>query len=342
MAALHRVIDANANRAREALRVLEDSARFHLNDPAITQELKALRHELTAVLRQLPAGILTANRDTSGDVGTAISTPTESTRSGYAAVIDAAASRLTEALRSIEEALKVLNAAISSQVESIRYRSYTAVQFVQRRMSAGAGRQWRICVLITEAMCRLPWIDVVRLSLAAGADCIQLREKELDGGEIRDRARRIVDLAGESGASVIVNDRVDVALAAGAHGVHLGQTDLTIDDVRRIAGRSLLVGQSTHSLAEARAAADAGADYCGVGAMFATSVKPERSPSGPDYLQQFIQNYPAMPHLAIGGITPENVGMLRTTGCQGVAVSRVVCQADRPDDIVARLRREWP
>jgi thiamine-phosphate pyrophosphorylase len=338
MATLHRVIDANANRAREALRVLEDAARFHLDDAPATEAIKALRHELLSALRRLPPGVLDASRNVEGDVGTRISHASEMTRQSYADVVAAAGSRLGESLRSIEEAAKVLDSSLAGAVEQIRYRAYAAQQRLAQRLNGGRSRQWRVCVLLSESICRRPWLEVARLALAAGADCIQIREKTLDGGLLRTRVRRVLDLASEYGASVIVNDRVDVAMAAGAHGVHLGQDDLAIADARRIAGASLLVGASTHTMQEAATAVEGGCDYCGVGAMFPTALKPDRTPAGIEYLRAFIARYPSTPHLAIGGITADNVGALVEAGCQGAAVSTAVCAAHDPDEVVRRLR----
>jgi thiamine-phosphate pyrophosphorylase len=179
----------------------------------------------------------------------------------------------------------------------------------------------------------------VRAAIDGGVDCIQAREKRLDGGELVRRVEQVIALAKPRGVSVIVNDRVDVALAAGADGVHLGQGDLSVHQARAIAGTSLLVGVSTHDLNEARAAVEAGADYCGVGAMFASDVKPARKPSGADYLRAFIERYPAIPHLAIGGITPGNASEMVDAGARGVAVSSCVCGADHPAEVVAAIRR---
>ena len=333
-----RIIDANANRAREAMRVMEDAARFALDDASLSEDLKSLRHDLRRALERLPAGWIEANRDTPGDVGTTITTEGEKSRTGLAEVVIAAGKRLGEALRVIEEAGKTIDAAFAGQIEALRYRAYDIEQRLQLRMGTGRPRQWRICVLLTEAICTRPWEDVLRAIIDGGADCIQVREKEMDGGVLLRRVARVIELARPAGASVIVNDRADIALAIGADGVHLGQHDLSIRDVRRIAGRTLLVGASTHDLDEAKAAVEAGADYCGVGAMFATALKPDRTPSGPEYLRAFIERYPRTPHLAIGGVGQENIDELIEAGCRGVAVSSAVCSADDPVAVVRAMR----
>jgi thiamine-phosphate pyrophosphorylase len=170
-----------------------------------------------------------------------------------------------------------------------------------------------------------------------GAECVQVREKQLDGGLLSRHVAEVIGLARPKGATIIVNDRADVALAAGADGVHIGQHDLTVHEVRKVAGRSLLVGVSTHDLDQAEAAVHGGADYCGVGAMFPTSLKPDRKPSGIAYLRAFIERFPDTPHLAIGGVTAANVIELAQAGARGVAVSSAICGADDPGGVTLTI-----
>ncbi|MHC4219782.1 MAG: thiamine phosphate synthase [Planctomycetota bacterium] len=338
MTSVARILDANANRAREALRVMEDAARFALDDAKLSARLKSLRHDLREALAGLAPGWLEANRDTAGDVGTSIATPAESERSGLADVAVAAGKRLGEALRVIEEAGKTIDPDLARVVEAIRYRFYDVESALHLRLGARRARQWRVCVLLTESLCRRPWSAVLAAVIEAGADCVQVREKQMTGGPLVRRVRQAIDVARPAGAAVIVNDRVDVAQAADADGVHLGTDDLSIADARRAVGRTLLVGASTHDLDEARAAVDAGADYCGVGAMFPTATRSGGAPSGPPYLRAFVQRFPEVPHLAIGGITPENLGSLVDHGVKGVAVSSAVCGAEDPGEVVRTLR----
>lgn len=340
-----RIIDANANRAREALRVMEDAARFTLDDPALSESLKSLRHDLAAALTALPCDhlALAANRDAPGDVGAAITTPAEGARASQRDVCTAAAKRAQEALRSIEEHAKTIPNADWRAFERLRFRAYDAERTLLLRMGAGPARQRRCCVLITESLCALPWLDVARASLDAGADGIQLREKSLDDRELLTRARALTKLARAfPDASVVINDSPDIALLAGAHAVHLGQTDLAVADVRRLAGARLLVGVSTANAAQATAARDAGADYLGLGPMFPSTTKAKPHIAGPDYLREALALSPAIPpHLAIGGITPDNAAQLAEAGARGVAVSACVCASDNPAAVVRALLRHF-
>lgn len=362
MSALHRIIDASANRAREALRVMEDVARFALDHPALIAQLKALRHDLQSALSQplLDRGLLLASRSVESDEGLSLKTPTELARAGLPAVAAAAASRLTESLRSIEESAKALGAD-PLPVERLRYAAYTAEQSLLLALGPRRCPQWRLCILITESLCtHHHWLDVARQALAAGADCIQLREKSLDGREVLARARTLVGLArtfelapdpadGKPSRfplrpSIIINDRPDIALLAGADGVHLGQDDLSIDEVRKLAGFRLLIGLSTANLDQAHAAARAGADYCGLGPMFPTTTKHKPTLAGPAYAHAYLADPIAsqLPHLAIGGITPDNLPQLIAAGIRGIAVSAAVCSAPDPAEACRRLLAVLP
>src|SRR5690606_36024550 len=141
------------NRAREALRMLEDIARFHLDDRDLTAKAKSLRHELREALDRFPPGWLVANRDTTGDVGTELSTPAESVRRDLLDVTIAAGKRASEALRVLEEASKVVDADRASSFESLRYRTYELDRVLLQRLGSGRARQWRLCLLLTESLC---------------------------------------------------------------------------------------------------------------------------------------------------------------------------------------------
>ena len=212
------------------------------------------------------------------------------------------------------------------------------MQGIRDGFAGGAPPQWRVCLLLTEASCRRPWREVLAAAIAGGVDCVQVREKSIDGRALAARVREVIDVARPRGVAVVVNDRADVALACGADGVHVGQGDLAAEDVRRVAGDALLVGVSTHCVAEAECAVAAGADLCGVGAMFASRTKPDVAPQGEAYLRAYLARFAHVPHLAIGGIEPANVAQLAAAGCRGVAVSSVVCGAEDPGAVAHALR----
>ena len=168
----------------------------------------------------------------------------------------------------------------------------------------------------------------VAAAIDGGAGIVQLREKHLAHDAFLEEARRFVALCREKGAVSIINDDVDIALASGADGVHVGQEDLAAGRAREALGPDKIIGVSAHSVAEARAARAAGADYLGVGAAFATGTKADARPISRETICA-VTSAVDIPAVAIGGITRENLTELSGCGLQGVAV--VSALFGRPD-----------
>ena len=171
--------------------------------------------------------------------------------------------------------------------------------------------------------------DVLNGAITGGCRMVQLREKEWPSGRLLPLAERLRERCRHAGVTFIVNDRVDVALAVDADGVHLGQDDLPPRAARPLLRRDMLLGLSTHSLAQARAAQSEGADYVAVGAMFPTATKPDFELVGPELMRN-VRPQVRVPLVGIGGITVENVAQVIAAGADGVAVISAVCAADDP------------
>lgn len=180
--------------------------------------------------------------------------------------------------------------------------------------------------------------DVARAALQGGATALQLRDKHAGGRELVRWARRLRELARASGALFVVNDRVDVALAAEADGAHVGDEDLPVADARRLLGPHRVVGASAGTVEEALRAQEQGADYLGVGPVFPTATKPDAGDAiGPEGLRR-IASAVRIPVVAIGGITPENAAEAVWAGAVGVAVISAVAAADDMVQATRRLR----
>ena len=250
-----RILDANLNRTREALRVMEDYARFVLNLAQLSSELKNARHELREVAEMLDAQELLSGRNTPGDVGTTLCSAGEMERSDAVAVVTAACKRAVESLRVLEEFSKTAEPPAPKRFERLRYKCYDwEVQLTSRGRAKQKLQRMRLYVLISSALCKKNPLEVVRDVLAGGADCLQLREKQMPSGQYLALAKSIGSLCRERGKLFIVNDRPDIALAAGADGVHLGQDDLPIADARNVLPSEMIIGLSTHSIAQAKKA----------------------------------------------------------------------------------------
>jgi thiamine-phosphate pyrophosphorylase len=183
-------------------------------------------------------------------------------------------------------------------------------------------------------------LAVVSAAVAAGAPVVQVRRKGCTDRELHGFAARVVEICAARGSICIVNDRVDVALAVGAAGTHLGADDLPVDAVRRVAGRGHLVGGTARDPRRARELVAAGADYLGVGPAYATTTKTGLpDPLGPAGVAA-VAAAVDVPVIAIGGVTPDRVGELVTAGAAGVAVVGAVSGARDPAAATRRLLRE--
>jgi thiamine-phosphate pyrophosphorylase len=179
-------------------------------------------------------------------------------------------------------------------------------------------------------------VELLALALAGGSRMIQLREKEWPSGRLLPLAEKLRAACAAAGATFIVNDRVDLALAVGADGVHLGQDDLPARAARPLLRPGMILGISTHSVEQARTAQADGADYVAVGSMFATTSKADFQLVGPDLMRK-LRGEIRVPLVGIGGITPDNVSEVIQAGADGVAVISAVCAAADPKAAAARF-----
>jgi thiamine-phosphate pyrophosphorylase len=334
-----RVLDANANRAREALRVVEDYCRFVLDDALLSGELKQLRHDLTQALAVVSADLLLEARDTLGDVGTGLTARAERERHSLTAVIQASCKRLQEALRTLEELGKLHSPAQGESLKRLRYRAYT----LERALVLGASARQRLAdarlyVLVSGASCLRGLDRTIREAASGGAQVFQLREKGLADRELLERARQVRRWTRQAGVLFLVNDRADIARLAEADGVHLGQEDVSVRDARRILGPGAVVGVSTHNLRQLRQAVLDGAGYAGMGPTFPSETKAFPELAGLDFVRQAAAAT-SLPAFAIGGITVANVGAVVQAGARRVAVSHAVCQAESPEAAATALRQ---
>lgn len=191
--------------------------------------------------------------------------------------------------------------------------------------------------LVTDEACLhgRPLLECVEEALAAGVTLVQYRAKAADGGVLYAEACRLKELCDKYSVPLIINDRLDIALAVGAAGVHLGQDDLPCAVARRLLGEDFIIGVSAHNPAEAVQAVSDGADYLGCGAVFGTATKHDVAKLGLENLRA-IRKAVAVPMVGIGGITADNYAEVLATGADGAAiVSGILAQ----DDIGAVVKK---
>lgn len=181
-------------------------------------------------------------------------------------------------------------------------------------------------------------VDIVRAALAGGVTCVQLREKRASTRDFLAEARAVRALLRGSGVPLVINDRIDVALAVDADGVHLGQTDMPLADARRLVGTSMFIGISAECVEHAIQAERAGADYVGVSPVFATSTKTDTAPalglSGIAAMRAAV----SIPLVGIGGITQANVADVIRAGCDGAAVVSAIVGVPDPMRAATELK----
>ncbi|MEB3355038.1 MAG: thiamine phosphate synthase [Cyanobacteriota bacterium] len=345
-----RLIDANLDRAREGLRVLEDWARFGLERADLVERTKDMRQRLGCCHRDL----YKQARHAATDPATGMTHPAQAERQRPEQVVAANAARVQEALRVLEEFARGFDAQLAAEAAAIRYGLY---DLELELLGLGSQGDWRRQLL---QRCHLYLVTSpvaglearVEAALGAGLRLVQSRAQEgscgsggepLTDGERLAQARALRELCKGHGALFLVNDRIDLALAVEADGVHLGQGDLPPALARQLLGPDRLVGRSTHALPQLRQAMADGCDYVGVGPVNATPTKPGREPVGLDYVRQACGES-AIPCFAIGGITAAAVPALRQVGASRVAVVRAITEAEdaaaASRDLLAALESE--
>ena len=326
---MKRIIDANLNRACEALRVLEEIARFLVEDKNISADLKNIRHTLNSLQDADYAELLLA-RDTEGDIGASIKNPDK--RSGIETIFKANIKRLQQALRVLAEYCP----ENFDMLENLRYKSYTLEKNMWDKLKEKYNKfmlEDKKLYLVTNSdkfESEDLFLDAVASALKGGVDILQLREKNMPANKIIELGKKVKLLCAEYGAIFIVNDRVDIAYVLDADGVHLGQDDMDIESARKILGFNAIIGISTHAPAQAQKAAADGADYIGMGPVFTTPTKPGRQSVGLEYVKWVSENI-KIPAFAIGGIDLDNVQDVVNAGAKKIAVVRAIINSDNPE-----------
>jgi thiamine-phosphate pyrophosphorylase len=321
-----RLIDANINRLNEGLRLLEDVARFLLDDEALSTKLKALRHELSEGIPPIQKVLLSA-RDAEGDV-TAFAEE-DMKREDVPAIVGANARRATESLRVLEEFAKLPD----SRLDPERFkRARFAVYEIERELAGKVLRQEKriaglYVIIDPDALGGKGEVEACRQAIRGGARVVQLRDKTRYRSEVLNAARKLKEACAPADVPLIINDYVDIAIASAADGVHLGDCDLPVTEARRLVPIDTLIGRTTRTVEQAVQAEVDGADYVAVGSMYPTSSKEQPTVVGIERLRQ-IRDAVSLPMVAIGGINADNVSDVIDAGADAVAVMSAVIQAD--------------
>jgi thiamine-phosphate pyrophosphorylase len=293
-------------------------------------------------------------RNTPDDPATGLSHANEVNRPDVQSVLRANMGRLQEALRVLEEYGKVVDRDFAEAMKQMRYQVYTLEsqlltyeidhEITKTSNIAELRRQkLRSASLYLVTMPVDNIVSVVESALQGGVQIVQYRQKEGEDGTRFAIAQQLCDICHQYEALFLVNDRVDIAIAVGADGIHVGQTDLPVSVVRQILNANggdaseYIIGQSTTNPQELEIALNNQVDYVGVGPVHATPTKPNKAASGYEYVQYAAENI-NIPWFAIGGIDEHNLGAAIAAGAERVAVVRALMKADPPDLIAQQMR----
>ena len=339
-ASIERLLDANLDRAREGLRVLEDWCRFALDRPDLVVRCKDLRQRLGRCHRLA----YKMARHTASDGANGLGHPAQNDRQNPLAVVAANAGRVQEALRVLEEFGRGRDPELAQEAARIRYALYDLeVDCLRSSGAPGESRREQLarCHLYLVTSPGPDLLATVEAALRAGVRLVQYRPKQQPAtdAERLEEASQLRRLCGSHGALFLVNDRLDLALAVEADGVHLGQDDLPVPVARRLLGPERLIGRSTHAPDQLHQAVLDGCDYAGVGPVHATPSKPGRLPVGLAYVAAAAAECP-IPWFAIGGVDGTNLASVVEAGATRVAVIRAITGATDPHGATLSLLQQ--
>ncbi|TDT71978.1 thiamine-phosphate diphosphorylase [Hypnocyclicus thermotrophus] len=325
----YRILDANVNRVAEGIRVIEDIARFDLEDKKLTDKLRNIRHILRKNFQNLDKKFILA-RDSAHDIGKEISNLNDNDKKlDEIQIILANFKRVTEGLRVIEEITKLIDYKKSKIIENIRYESYYLEKEFNLKIFKNTKKKIPkgIYGITAENFSNgRSNIECVKEMIKAGIKIIQYREKNKTINEKSREAYEIAKICKENNVIFIVNDHIEIAMLVDADGVHLGQEDLDIKSARKILGENKIIGISTHAIEEAQKAKKDGADYIGVGPIFPTTTK-DRKAVGLEYLKYIVNNID-IPFVAIGGIKEHNIDKILNIGAYSISLVSEIVGAD--------------
>lgn len=324
----YRILDANLNRLREGLRVLEERVRFIQDSSELTSTIKGMRHRIKELIEgHLDQQLLVQDRDSVGDVGAALDPGSEMKRSGLDSILHSNIKRVQEAARVLEEYGKLVNPELGKGFKELRFSAYNLEQDIQKAKAL----DFHLYLLA-------PGVNNLDPAITGGVDFIQFRMKEGDDEVKVAKAREICSFLKERNVPLIINDRPDICLMVGAAGVHLGQEDLPVSEARKVLGPGRIIGRSTHSLEQALEADKQDVDYIAIGPVFPTESKGRPVQAiGLDVVKQVVGQV-SKPVVAIGGIDSSNLSSVMETRVKRVAVIGSILGSSDPGKSTRELR----
>ncbi len=333
---IYQIIDANLDRAREGLRVLEDWARFGLGKEKYVERIKNFRH----ILGKNHLEVYKQSRNHIEDKCKGLSHKEQSNKKTSKQIISFNSGRVQEALRVIEEFSRSHNHELSKIASEIRYEIYTIeidlLSLSKFKKSEKILKENDLYV-ITEQKDNL--LGTLEEILIAGVRIIQYRFKTGTDKDHLQEAIQIKNLCKKYNSLFIVNDRIDIALASNADGIHLGQDDLDLKTARKLLGYSKIIGISANNEIDISNALKEGCDYIGIGPVFDTVTKRDKEPIGIEKIKRLTKDLD-IPWFAIGGIKSNNISYLKNNGFKKVALVSQLMNSEDPKEEAIMILKE--
>ena len=333
---ISQIIDANLDRAREGLRVLEDWARFGLGLENYVIKIKNFRQ----ILGKNHLEVYKKSRNHIEDQCKGLTHVEQSNRKSPDEIISSNAARVQEALRVIEEFSRLNNKELSKIASEIRYEIYTLevelLNFNKRKKLEKIIRENDLYAITDQ---KSDIIEKIEDILIGGVKIIQYRFKTGRDKDHVEEAIRIKKLCKKYNSLFIVNDRVDIALASNADGIHLGQDDLDLKTARKILGNSKVIGISANNEIDIANSIKDGCDYIGIGPVFKTSTKNDKEPLGLEKIKTLTKDI-KVPWFAIGGINKKNISYLKNNGFSKFALVSELMNSEDPKEKAIMILKE--
>ncbi len=332
---IYQIIDANLDRAREGLRVLEDWARFGLGKEKYVEKIKNFRQ----VLGKNHLEVYKESRNHIEDKCKGLSHKEQNNRKTSEQIISSNSARVQEALRVVEEFSRIQNHELSKIASEIRYEIYTIeidLLSLSRCKDSEEILKENDLYVITDQKDNL--LEIIEEILIAGVKIIQYRFKTGTDKDNLQEAIKIKNLCKKYNSLFIINDRLDIALASNADGIHLGKDDLDLKIARKLLGYSKIIGISANNEIDISNALKNGCNYIGIGPVFETETKKNKKPIGIEKIKTLTKDL-NIPWFAIGGIKSKNISYLRRNGLKKVAlVSELMNSEDPKEDAIMILK----
>ena len=334
-----RVIDANLNRFGEGLRVIEDIARLIVEDAEITEKLKTIRHQIVRGTDSFNTRLIDG-RESESDVGVNLEVKGESKTRSLPALLVANSRRAQESLRVLEEMARLGDLQLdSTKYQQSRFEIYEIEKTLYSRLLRKeklAGLTGLYVIIDANNLYGRTFKELAEATIRGGARTIQLRDKTGNKRAVLAAAVVLREICSANNAMFIVNDFPDIAKAAGADGLHVGQEDLPAVVARRQIPIDMLLGCSASTVEEAVQAEKDGSDYVGLGSVYPTDTKLDVSTTGLDILRETVKAV-HIPVVAIGGINKQNIGDVMAAGACAAAVISAVAKSDDPETAAREL-----